>query len=263
MKRKLYTSYIFLFALIAVFIFSSASYAAHPLITDDTGTQGKGKFQIEVNGQYDYDKETEEGVTTKSTGSEVASILSYGMTDNIDIVLGLAYQWRKEKEDNETTSDENGISDMSLEMKWRYYEKDGFSLALKPGVTFPTGDDKKGLGAGRAAYYLFLISTKEIQQWAFHLNLGYKRNENNADERKDIWHASATSEVEVIKNLKIVGDIGIEENPDKASKTDPAFIIGGVIYSITDDFDIDLGLKAGLNKPETDYTILAGTTFRF
>lgn len=29
---------------------AGAVFAAHPLITDDTGTQGRGKFQIEVNG---------------------------------------------------------------------------------------------------------------------------------------------------------------------------------------------------------------------
>ena len=263
MKRMFFTLCIFLFFLVTVFIFPSVCNAAHPLITDDTGTQGKGKFQIEVNGQYDYDKEMEEGVSIKSTGSEVAAILSYGMTDNIDIVLGLPYQWNKEKEDGETTSDENGISDMSLELKWRYYEKDGFSFALKPGIAFPTGDDKKGLGAGRSSYYLFLVSTKEIQQWAFHLNLGYKKNENNADERKDIWHVSLATVVDVVENLKLVGNVGMETNPDKGSKTDPAFILGGAIYSITDTFDIDFGLKAGLNKPETDSSILAGTTFRF
>jgi hypothetical protein len=39
-------------------LFHTVAWGAHPLITDDAGTQGKGKFQIEVNGQYDSDKET-------------------------------------------------------------------------------------------------------------------------------------------------------------------------------------------------------------
>lgn len=252
-----------LFLFIAVFVLSSASFAAHPLITDDTGTQGKGKFQVEINSEFSYDKETEEDVTIKETGRETATILSYGITDAMDVVLGLPYQWNKTWEDGEETSDEEGISDMSVELKWMFYESDGLSLALKPGITLPTGADEKGLGAGRATYSMFFITTKEIGPWAFHLNLGYAGNENRVDERKDIWHVSLASGVEAVKKLRLVANAGVEKNPDKASHTDPAFILGGIIYSITDDIDVDFGLKAGLNKPETDYSILTGINFRF
>ncbi|MFH1976209.1 MAG: transporter [Pseudomonadota bacterium] len=248
---------------VVVLLWAGSAFGAHPLITDDTGTQGKGKFQLEVNSEFNYEKETEEGVTTKETGGEVASTLSYGIVDNLDIVLGVPYQWNRTKEDGDVTSKEDGISDIGLELKWRFYEKDGLSLALKPGITLPTGDDEKGLGTGRATYSLYFITTKEIEPWAFHLNLGYVRNENKFDERKDIWHASLAGEVEVVKNLKAVANIGVERNPDDASSTHPAFILGGLIYSISENFDIDLGIKRGLNKPETDYSILAGIAWRF
>lgn len=58
---------VFLFVLVLTISFSllTVSYAAHPLITDDTGTQGKGKFQIEVNSEFAYDKETVDGIATK------------------------------------------------------------------------------------------------------------------------------------------------------------------------------------------------------
>jgi hypothetical protein len=47
------------FILSAVLLVHAIAWGAHPLITDDAGTQGKGKFQFEVSGQYDSDKETE------------------------------------------------------------------------------------------------------------------------------------------------------------------------------------------------------------
>lgn len=255
-------------ATIVALLWAGAAFAAHPLITDDTGTQGKGKFQLEVNGEFNHDRETEEGITTKETRGEVVTALSYGITDNIDVVLGTPYQWFKIKEDGEVTSKENGISDISLELKWRFFEKDGLSFALKPGITLPTGDEEKGLGNGRASYGLIFITTKEMDPWAFHLNLGYTHNEYKLQEDKDanrrnIWQVSLASEVEVVKNLKAVANIGMERNPDKSSNTHPAFILGGVIYSITENFDVDLGVKGGLNKPETDLTILAGIAMRF
>jgi hypothetical protein len=259
----------FLVALSVVLFSAVISFAAHPLITDDTGTQGKGKFQIEVNSEFAYDKkrifdeDAGEHVTEKTTGGKLATILSYGITDNLDIVLGIPYQWSKVKKNGTVESEPDGISDISLEAKWRFFEKDGLSFALKPGITLPTGDEDKGLGTGKVTYSLFFITTKEIEPWAFHLNLGYVRNENKIDERKDIWHASLASELEVIKDLKVVANIGVERNPERGSNTHPAFILGGLIYSLTENIDIDIGVKGGLNKAENDLTLLAGIALKF
>ena len=241
-----------------VLFWSGLVFGAHPLITDDAGTLGKGKFQLELNGKYDHTDKY--GVTEKTT--EIATALGYGVTNNIDIVLGIPYQYTR-TEDSDTANTEDGISDTSIDLKWRFYERNGFSIALKPGITFPTGDDQKGFGAGRVTYEAFLINTKEIGAWAFHLNLGYKRNENEVDEEKDIWHASFASEIEIAKNIKAVANIGIERNTDKASNTNPAFILGGLIYSVSESFDIDFGVKGGFNEAEPDYSILAGITLRF
>ena len=238
-------------------------WAAHPLITDDAGTQGKGKFQVEVNGQYDSNKETVNGVSVESTGAQVATTLSYGFIENADLVLSLPYKWGKVKEDGVTLYDEKGVSDMTIEVKWRFFEKDGLSLALKPSLRIPTGNEEKGLGAGRTGYHAFIIGSKEIEPWAFHVNVGYIGNENKADEEKNIWHASLATTYEVIKNLKVVGNVGIERNPDKAADKDPAFLIGGIIYSLSESLDIDVGVKYGLTAAETDWSLMAGMAFRF
>ncbi len=248
---------------IVVVLWYGAAFAAHPLITDDTATQGTGKFQIEINGEYGH--EQEDGVTGNAV--ELATILSYGINESTDIVLGIPYQYVRTK-DPEETVDEDGLSDMSIETKWRFYEKDGLGFALKPGATLPSGDEEKGLGNGRASYGLVVITTKEAELLTFHFNLGYTRNEYKLEEddeanRKDIWHLSLASEMQVVENLRAVANIGTERNSDKESDTNPAFILGGLIYSVSENFDIDFGVKGGLNKPETDYTILAGMTGRF
>jgi len=239
------------------------AWGAHPLITDDAGTQGKGKFQLEVNGQYDYDNETINGISEKTKGGQLATILTYGIVNNADIVLTFPYEWVKIKEEGVTVHNDNGISDMILEVKWRFFDKNGLSLALKPGVRFPTGNDEKDLGSGRFGYQGYFISSKEMAPWAFHLNLGYIRNENKLDEGKNIWHASFAATYDIIKNLKVVGNIGIERNTDKEADKYPAFLIGGFIYSVTKNLDIDFGVKYGLTSAETDWSLMAGTTFRF
>jgi hypothetical protein len=229
-----------------------------PRFPPDTGTQGRGKFQVELFGEYGHDED--EIITSKN--SDLSATLTYGLIDPIDIVLSVPYQaWRSNDSDSVVKGD--GIGDLAMEAKWRFFESEGISLALKPGFTIPTGDEEKGFGAGRSTYYLYLIASKGIETRAFHINLAYIRDENTVDERKDVWHASVAATVDVMKELKLVGDFGGETNPDRSSNTPPVYILGGFIYSPSENFDIGLGVKGGLTESETDIAVRGGITYRF
>jgi hypothetical protein len=257
--KEMIAGLVFVFALFV----SSAAWGSYPLITDDAETQGKGKFLVEVNGQYDFDKETVDGVATESKGAEVMTILSYGLTDTADLVLSLPYQWGKVKEEGLTIYDEKGISDATFEVKWRFFEKDGLMLALKPGVIFPTGNDEKGLGAGKVGYQAFFIGTKTADPWEFHANLGYIGNENKAGQERNIWHASLAAEYELFEHLELVANVGVERNRDKAGSGNPAFLLGGIEYEVAERFSLGLGVKYGLTSAETDWSLMAGIAFTF
>ncbi len=244
--------------MLIVLIFSGNAMPYHPLITDDTGTQGKGRFQFELNGEYGHDREG--GVSTDTL--DIDATLTYGIIDNLDFAIGIPYQSVRINDDFSEIK-EDGISDISIDMKWRFFEKDALSLALKPGITLPAGDEEKGFGSGKVTYGIFLILTEDLMPFGMHLNLGYRKNLNKLDERTDIWHASIAGEYRVIERLKVVLNTGIETNPDKSSRTHPAFILGGMVYGISDIFDIDIGIKTGINKPETDTSLMAGITLRF
>lgn len=238
--------------MVVVLLWTGIASASHPLITDDAGTQGKGKFQLEINGEYVNDN--------GSAVTAIAAALSAGITDNLDLVVGMPYQFLKTKGENGHRTTDSGISDASVEMKWRFFEKNGLSLALKPGVAFPTGNDRKGIGDGKVSYSLFFITTKEMEPTTLHINFGYVRNRA---ELRDIWHYSLACEYELIKDLRIVGNIGGETNPEKESNVHPLFVLGGIIYSFTENIDMDFGIKTGFNKAEADYTLLAGLAYRF
>lgn len=255
-------------ALSLVVLLASFAFAAHPLVTDDAGTMGKGNALLEINSEFTSDTETPSGVKTKTEGGEILFSLTVGEWENADIVLGVPYTWNRVKEDGTVTSDEEGMSDASLELKWRFYEGESVSLAVKPGLILPTGDEKTGLGNGRLSYSIFFIATKEAEPWAFHLNIGHTHNEYELGDvqeanREEIWHVSLAGEVAATENLTAVGNVGMERNPDKQSNTHPAFALAGIIYSLTENLDVDLGIKTGLTKPETDYTGLFGIAWNF
>lgn len=122
--------------------------------------------------------------------------------------------------------EEKGISNLSLELKWQVWNSSGWSIALKPGVKIPTGDEEKGFGSGRLSPSFFFITNKEVEPWAFHLNFGYIRNENSTGERTDLWHASLACQWEIIKELKVVANVGAEKNPRHTSVPPQVFILG-------------------------------------
>lgn len=253
----------FVMCLVAAFLLAeNPAFGAHPLITDDTGTQGKGKTQIELTGRIDQDDEG--GVRTE--GWEAKAVLTRGLLDPLDLVLEVPYAWIRAK-DGETVR-RDGFADLLIALKWRFFEQGGLSLAVKPSVTLPTGDEEKGLGNGRASCGVNLITTYAMGPWAFHFNLGathsdYKLEADREANRDDIWNASLAAEYKLAESWKLVANVGAERNADAASDTPPAFILGGVIWSVSEMLDIDAGVKWGLNGPETDLSFLAGVTFRF
>ena len=254
LREVLYLACLFSFVL-----YATDSFAAIPLVTDDTVTQGKGNFQLELFGEYGH--ESEPFITTKM--SNFAMTLTYGIIDTVEIILGIPYHaWSTSGSGSESAKGD-GFGDISLEAKWRLYEKDGLSFALKPGFTIPKGDADKNLGAGRPTYHLLLLATKQMKPWQFDMNIGYLYNENTTGDRKSVWSASLDAQYGVVKNLKLVLDTGVATNPDSSSDTPPVYILGGLIWSLRENLDIGFGIKGGLTKPETDIAVRGGITWRF
>jgi len=254
--------------IVAMVVMTGTAFGAHPLITDDTGTNGKGTFQLELTGEFAYEEEKSSDITVKEKGYEAGAVISAGILDTMDILCGFPYQWNRTEEDGTIVSDEDGISDIGLELKWRFFEQNGLSIALKPGLTIPSGDEEKGLGTGKVSYGATFIVTKEVGVFILHMNSGYMHNEYELEEdkdssEKDLWHISLAGVYQISENLQVTGNIGVEKNSDKDADTDPAFALFGLIYSLTPDVDMDFGFKAGLTSTETDAALLTGLTMRF
>lgn len=242
----------------ALLLPAAPGFAAHPLITEDTGTQGQNRWQLELTGEYGR----EEDGGTKDNAADFASVLAYGLRDNLDLMLTLPYSHVESKTDGGTTTT-HGLADVGLDAKWRFFEAGPLSVALKAGVTFATGDETDGLGAGKSNYSANLVTSYETEPWGYHLHLGYAGNRNVHHERDAIRHASIAVTRMVTESLKLVMDLGRFTTTDRAYDQNTSFLTLGAIYGVNDDFDIDIGLKHGLSAPETDTTLLLGAAFRF
>lgn len=246
---------------------AASAFAAHPLSTDDAGTQGMLKFQVEATGEFSWDKDTDNGTTTKVNQQALGLTVTAGVFDSLDASISFPYLLQQVKQNDVTVLDDSGLGDITLALKWRFLELGPVSLAIKPSMNIPNGDRDKGLGAGRTGYAATLISTVDLKPLTVHANLGYVHQDHVdadlADNRSDFWKMSVAAGIELTKGLQLVAEVGTTTSPLQTSNVWPSFVAGGLIYSLNDKLDLDLGVRGGFNKPATDLTMLTGVTFRF
>ena len=244
--------------LLAAEALGAGAQAAHPLLTEDTGTQGRGNSQLELT--LDAFRDRLAGVDVR--GVQAGAVYSHGVAASTDLQLGLPYLRVRETQDERRTL-LSGIGDVSLDLKWRFFERGALSLGLKPGITLPTGDEKKFLGAGRVAWGTLLIGSYEPGTVAFHSHVGYRYYDNVVDLKTSLWHFSVASTWQVVESLKLVADLSRDTNPVPGFSTPLDYVIVGAIWTPRKNLDLDIGYRHGASGPALDRGLLAGVTLRW
>lgn len=254
-SKKLYP----LLALAVIGAWPVGAFGAHPLITEDTGTQGVGNYQLELT----YDSNHKQDPPNKNREQSFNAVFSAGVLENLDVIFTLPYENVSERSDSGKHQVE-GLGDIEIGAKWRFYEDEALSLALRPALALPSGDEDKGLGSGHVVPSLYGVMTYAADPWALHLHLGYTRNFHDGNgERDHILHASVAAEYGIGDSLRLVWDASVESNADQSGGANVGSMVIGMIYSPIPDIDIDLGYRAGLTDAAPDHAWLAGLALRF
>jgi hypothetical protein len=101
-------------SLLTVLSLAPAAWAAQPLITDDTGTQGKGAQQLE------WAHSAERVVQRLDRSRSLAGAWTYtlGASDQLDVFVTGSYLGLRPASDPSTS----GWSHLTLGAKWRLWE---------------------------------------------------------------------------------------------------------------------------------------------
>ena len=241
-------------ALITLYFMVFSVYAAHPLISEDNGTQGTSGNQIEVNSDF----------STKSTinSRTAAFTYTYGVSDTLDIFFNMPTTW------GATSGQSTGLNDGSAGVKFRFFEKEGLSFGVKPELIIASGNENKGLGTGKNSYSYTLMLEYEYKPLTFLVNFGkafnrYSRQIDLDEKRTSVTRSSFAILAQLNEGITLVADFGIADSQDRAQPKKPQFAIVGAIFSISDNFEFDVGYKKGLNSAEIDRQIGFGITWRF
>lgn len=237
---------------------ASAAHAAHPLVTDDSGTQGTSHWQFEANTDHTRVRDRAAGFTAWEREGNAA--LTYGLTETLDIAVNVP--WARQSATDEPQV--SGVGDTTVLAKWRFYDNQaqGFSLALRPEITLPSGSESKGLGNGRATAALTLIASQQWGDWTWLGNAGLAYNDNRVGDRKHLWALSTAVLYTVTPQLSLAADVGIARAaaPDERHEK---YGLLGAIWHVNDDLDLDIGWRRSFGGSPVAHTVGAGVTVRW
>jgi Putative MetA-pathway of phenol degradation len=241
------------------FLIASAAagmaHAAPPLISEDTGTQGKGVAQLE----FTVEAPREDRGGTSYDGVEAALVLNYGLAENADLQFVLPYLRVTEHTAGVRTETE-GRLDARINVKWRFLEQDTFSLALMPGIIIPTG--KEGLSTERVNPGVMLIGSYEPQPFTVNADVGYRYLNNVLGLREHLYHASASLHYAFHESLKLVADYSWENTLDPGPTGSVRYSTLGAIWVFAPGVGIGCGVKMGHGEFAIDRTYLCGMGLR-
>jgi hypothetical protein len=153
-----------LVAAAAALLLSLAVHAGPPLVTDDTGIVDVGgwEFIVSVAGES-----RDEGDSYDAPAAEV----SYGIADNMQVTAAISRQI----DDPAGESSRSDFGYGGVQWKWRFYENNGFALAVGPGYQFPvdSSSKKRGIIDDVRVLSLPLIGSYTTGDWEFTAQVSY------------------------------------------------------------------------------------------
>jgi hypothetical protein len=234
-------------------MFASATpvFAAHPMLAEDTGTQGAGNFELELG----YSQARADGTRTAEFGPQ----LSYGVLDNLDLIVRPTWLHVRSADSSGTSQ---GFGDTALDFKWRFPAQGALTFGVRAGADLPTGDADKELGNGKTSPHAILIATWLANPWMFSANLDYVYDPLIGD-RRNLWGASTATAYSANDVWRFTAEVGTAMNPDISKASWLTVARFGVIATIVKGLDVDAGYQVRLTRAAPVDIVLAGVTLRW
>lgn len=228
---------------------ATTAFAGHPMLSEDTGTQGAGNAELELG--YAWSRQHND------RSFLFQPQLSYGNSSTFDLIVQPSWLLNQH-----TAAHTAGWGDTNLDVKWRFFGAAPWSLGVRAGLELPTAEHELGLPHDRFASHTTLVVTADLAPFIIDANLGYARMPAGDGRRVDLYHFSVATMFAANERWFMVLDTAIDSNPDVTLTTAPAVALLGVIYTARPGLDLDIGYRAGLTTTATKTQWLLGITYR-
>lgn len=259
---------------VCALLLPGASWAAHPLEMEDTATEGKGNYLLEITGDYVKDGSFK---STRLTG-----IITGGLGERTDLSLEVPYLMLNPSP--VTDKNASGKGDARIKVKHQLFENEvKQSMAFEIYADLPTGDDVKGLGTNNVVWGFMLMDSQECHDNILHVNIGYdvlgRDMKAGHFSRNYALFAGLAVEHKFTESFRLLTEIKAENRKESETITDlsvfpiiitetstysrPVTLLAGFVYDISKSWYVDLGVRTGLNSYAEDVAVLAGSAWRF
>lgn len=246
------------FALLLALLVAAPARADHPVLTEETGVVGKGRWRLQLTQDRIRDREGDASIRATETNAE----LRYGTTESTHVEVAFPYE-REVVAAGDMREVNKGLRDVGVNFRWLFLEREGLSAALQPAITLPTGREERGLGTGKLTYGGLVALGYERDPFEFRFAAGYTRNRNSLGERNSLWSASGSVLFEAVEKVWLTLSLQRDTNPDPASSTPIRQIAYGVNYVATKDVELGIGVRRGQSDPADDRALMLGTRIRW
>lgn len=236
--------------LAAGFASPGAAFAAHPLQTEDTGTQGAGNVEIENGLSW-----------SRAGASKIFTYqpqVSYGASPTVDLILQPS--WLSSRNDGKATV--RGWGDTNLDFKWRFFGEAPLSFAVRAGLTLPTSQHGLGLPSGKVSSHALLATTFDALPFTLHANVGLVQSPAGSGQRTSAGVVSGAAMWAANERLIWTVD-ATASNADPTSSRWSGTVLAGAIYTVRPGLDLDVGYQRSARAPVPARQWLAGVTYRF
>ena len=227
------------------------AFAAHPLQTEDTGTQGTANVEIE------------NGLSRARFDSTTLTVyqpqVSVGLATTVDAIVQPAIVWLHAPGQSSTS----GLGDTNFDGKWRFYGSDPWSFAIRAGLLAPTSEKGLGLLHGDVSEHALLVATWDGTPTTVHANLGLTHVPRAPGTRTSVAHVSAAVMQQVSEKLILTADGEVDQDPDPSRRTWPGSLLAGAIWTVRPGLDLDVGWQRSFSAQPVNRQWMAGLTYRF
>jgi hypothetical protein len=233
-----------------------------PDTTESPYTVDAGHFQLEMS-LVDIGFDDTDGVESRAV-SVAAMLLKVGLTNRIDLAVGVDPYTQVRTDDGVTESTVDGFGDTVLRLKANLWGNDGgdSAFAVMPFVKLPTATDD--LGNDDIEGGLILPFAMELpSEWSLGLMAEFDLIRDAPDEGYviDFVHTATVGH-------GIIGDLsGYIEYAGfynlNADEDYRAYFDAGLTYGLTQDVQLDVGIRVGLTDAAEDLGVFTGIAWRY
>ena len=234
----------------ALSLHAVGTHAGHPMLSEDTGTQGAGNYELELG----YDWSRLDGLHSFLFQPQ----LSLGTSPTFDLIVQPSWL----RDSGAADAAVRGLGDTNLDFKWRFFGAAPLSLGVRAGLEVPSAQNALGLPPGHLGGHAILVGTIDTAPWTIDLNAGYAHADYFPGARSDLLHFSLAVLYSVDARMVLVFDTAADSNPDPTQPSSMGVALVGAIYTIRPGLDVDAGFRERLNTGAPAQQWLVGITYR-